>query len=80
LAWWDGVELWLVQLWFPIQFAVVMGVVLPACWFGAWLMDRGWGRGSRFEDAVPPDAVPPVAVASQDVASGVGVACADRPT
>lgn len=47
LAWWDGVELWLVQLWFPVQFAVVMGVVIPACWFAAWLMDQGFDRGMR---------------------------------
>jgi hypothetical protein len=58
-----------------------MGVVLPACWFAAWLMERAWGRGSRFEDAVPPDGV-----ASQDVPGGAGVpqaermACADGPT
>lgn len=30
-AWWNAVELWVVQLWFPLQFAVVMVVVLPLC-------------------------------------------------
>ena len=29
--WWDGVELWLAQAWFPVQFVLVMLVVVPLC-------------------------------------------------
>ncbi|MQA11052.1 MAG: hypothetical protein GEU98_21350 [Pseudonocardiaceae bacterium] len=38
--WWDGVELWLTQLWFPFQFALVLMVLLPVCLGLAWLIDR----------------------------------------
>lgn len=39
-AWWDGVELWIVQLSFPFQFVVVMAVVVPVCLGVAWVVDR----------------------------------------
>jgi hypothetical protein len=38
--WWDGVELWLVQLPVAVQFPVVMIVVLPLCLGVARLIDR----------------------------------------
>lgn len=38
--WWDGVELWLTQLWFPLQVALVIVVLLPLCWAAAHLVDR----------------------------------------
>ena len=38
--WWDGVDLWLSQLAFPFQFAIVIAVLAPLCWGIAWLMDR----------------------------------------
>ncbi|MGH3516678.1 MAG: hypothetical protein ACRDQ7_04560 [Haloechinothrix sp.] len=38
--WWDGIELWIAQLWFPLQFVVVMAVVVPLCLGAAWLIDR----------------------------------------
>jgi hypothetical protein len=38
--WWNAVELWLTQLPFPVQFAVVIAVLLPVCAGGAWLIDR----------------------------------------
>ncbi|MBV9846069.1 MAG: hypothetical protein JOZ47_13485 [Kutzneria sp.] len=37
---WDAVELWVAQLWFPVQFALVMVVLLPVCLGVAWLIDR----------------------------------------
>lgn len=40
-AWWDAVELWVVELWFPLQFLVVMAVVVPVCLAVAWVVDRG---------------------------------------
>ncbi|MGH3937256.1 MAG: hypothetical protein ACRDTG_01260 [Pseudonocardiaceae bacterium] len=46
--WWDGVELWLTQLWLPIQLALLMVVLLPACWWVARLIDRGVGVTSEW--------------------------------
>ena len=37
--WWDGVELWLTQLWFPFQVALVIVVLLPLCWGAVLLVD-----------------------------------------
>ncbi|MEV6241175.1 hypothetical protein [Lentzea sp. NPDC051838] len=39
-SWWDGVELWVVQLPVAVQFPVVMIVVLPLCLGVARLIDR----------------------------------------
>ena len=41
IRWWDGVELWLTQLWLPLQVALLMAVLLPACWWAARLIDHG---------------------------------------
>ncbi|AXB47786.1 hypothetical protein [Amycolatopsis albispora] len=49
--WWDSVELWLAQLWFPVQFILVMAVLLPLCAGGAWLIDRLVDRVSRWLSA-----------------------------
>ncbi|MCE7011598.1 hypothetical protein LWC34_53620 [Kibdelosporangium philippinense] len=38
--WWNGVELWITQLAFPFQFAIVIAVLLPVCAGLAWLIDR----------------------------------------
>jgi hypothetical protein len=38
--WWDGVDLWLSQLAFPFQFAVVIAVLAPVCVGVAWLVDH----------------------------------------
>ena len=38
--WWNGVELWMLGLPFPFQFAIVMAVLLPLCVGVAWLIDR----------------------------------------
>ncbi|RZQ60394.1 hypothetical protein [Amycolatopsis suaedae] len=42
--WWDSVELWLAQLWFPLQFALVVAVLAPLCVGAAWVIDRAVGR------------------------------------
>jgi hypothetical protein len=42
--WWDGVELWVTQLWFPFQVALVIAVLLPLCWGTARLIDSGVDR------------------------------------
>ncbi len=38
--WWDGVDLWLSQLAFPFQFAIVIVVLAPVCFGVALLVDR----------------------------------------
>ncbi|HEX5118240.1 MAG TPA: hypothetical protein VFW65_23905 [Pseudonocardiaceae bacterium] len=38
--WWDGVDLWLSQLAFPFQFAIVVAVLAPVCFGVALLVDR----------------------------------------
>lgn len=38
--WWDGVDLWLSQLAFPFQFAIVIVVLAPVCFGVAVLVDR----------------------------------------
>jgi len=47
MRWWDGVELWLTQLGFVLQVAVLMPVLLPVCWWAARALDRA--VGSIFE-------------------------------
>lgn len=38
--WWDAVELWLTQLWLPLQLVLLMVVLLPTCWGVARLIDH----------------------------------------
>ncbi|MEU3275133.1 hypothetical protein ABZ639_30150 [Saccharomonospora sp. NPDC006951] len=38
--WWDGFELWLAQQWFPVQFVLVMAVLVPLCLGLAWIVHR----------------------------------------
>ena len=40
IRWWDGVELWLTQLGLVLQVAILMLVLLPACWWAARVIDR----------------------------------------
>lgn len=57
--WWDNAELWLAQLWFPLQFVLVIAVLGPLCLGVAWLIDRivdrvaAWLHPSRDEDCPP---------------------------
>lgn len=51
IDWWDGVELWVTQLWFPFQVALVIVVLLPLCWGTARLIDLGVDRASRLLSA-----------------------------
>ena len=36
---WDGVELWLTQLAFPVQVVLVVAVIGPVCWGVAAVID-----------------------------------------
>jgi hypothetical protein len=38
--WWNGVELWMLGLPFPLQFALVVIVLAPVCLVVAWFIDR----------------------------------------
>jgi hypothetical protein len=38
--WWNAVELWVLGLPFPFQFAIVIVVLGPLCVLIAWLIDR----------------------------------------
>ena len=38
--WWDAVALWLSELAFPFQFALVIAVPAPLCLAVAWVIDR----------------------------------------
>lgn len=57
-AWWDGVELWLVQLPYPPLVTLVLAVLLPVSWVLGKVIDRtvDWtcARLTRFSDAEPP--------------------------
>ncbi|HWC84704.1 MAG TPA: hypothetical protein VG756_32500 [Pseudonocardiaceae bacterium] len=60
--WWDGVELWLTELPFPVQFLLVIVVLGPICLGAAWAIDRGVDVVSnRFahKPAGPPPAAEP---------------------
>lgn len=70
-ALWDGIELWLTQLSFPVQFALVMAVLLPTCLGVAWLIDRVVDLVSARLTRVR-DAEPPVAGRRIEVGAGVG--------
>lgn len=41
VSWYDGVELWLVQLAYPLQVALVFAVLVPLSWGVARGVDRG---------------------------------------
>lgn len=61
--WWGAVELWLAQQWFPVQFALIMIVIVPLCVgmtvlvdrigdaLGAWQRRRRVARGSTRRSA-----------------------------
>ena len=61
--WWNAVELWVLGLPFPFQFAVVMIVLLPVCVGLAWLIDRAVdyvsaALGPSHEDEPPVGSAP----------------------
>jgi hypothetical protein len=46
--WWNAVELWILALPFPFQFALVMSVLVPVCLVVAWAIDRLVDRASAW--------------------------------
>ncbi|MFC5053754.1 hypothetical protein [Saccharothrix xinjiangensis] len=66
--WWDGVELWMAQLPFPFQFALLMAVLLPLCLGAARLIDRVVDNASTRFNPVPK--VPPAQPGETDAGGG----------
>jgi hypothetical protein len=62
--WWNGVELWVLGLPFPLQFALVVAVLLPLCLVVAWLIDRIVDHASAYFGRARPHE-PPIDVAPQ---------------
>ncbi len=50
--WWNGVELWVLGLPFPFQFALVVVLLVPVCLVVAWLIDRIVDHASALFGAV----------------------------
>lgn len=48
LEWWDGVELWLVQLPYPFAVTLVLVVLVPVSWGVASLFERGIDTASAW--------------------------------
>jgi hypothetical protein len=68
--WWDGVDLWLSQLAFPFQFAIVVAVLAPVCFGVALLVDRvvDLVTGRRLPDPEP--VAEPMPLVRADVPAG----------
>ena len=56
--WWDGVELWLTELPFPVQFVLVIAVLGPICLGASWAIDRAVDLVSNRLSHTPPSAPP----------------------
>jgi hypothetical protein len=61
--WWDSVALWLSDLAFPIQFALVIAVLAPVCFVLAWGIDNAVDLvTARFHRASEPPRPSPLVV------------------
>jgi hypothetical protein len=56
--WWNGVELWVSGLAFPLQFALVMVLLGPFCVVVAWAIDRAVDHASTLFGPAPGDEEP----------------------
>ncbi len=56
--WWNGVELWVSGLAFPLQFALVMVLLGPFCVVVAWAIDRAVDHASTWFGPSPEDEEP----------------------
>lgn len=58
VLWWDGVELWLVRLPYPLQVMLTLAVLVPLAWSVARGVDRVVdglsARVTRVREAEPP--------------------------
>jgi hypothetical protein len=51
--WWNGVELWVAGLAFPLQFALVVVFLGPLCVGVAWVIDRTVDNASTWFGPAP---------------------------
>lgn len=56
--WWNGVELWVAGLAFPLQFALVVVFLGPLCVGVAWVIDRTVDHASTWFGPSPGDEAP----------------------
>jgi hypothetical protein len=56
--WWNGVELWVAGLAFPLQFALVVVFLGPLCVGVAWVIDRTVDHASTWFGPAPGDEAP----------------------
>ncbi|MFL6125322.1 hypothetical protein [Actinophytocola sp.] len=56
--WWNGVELWVAGLAFPLQFALVVVFLGPLCVGVAWVIDRTVDHASTWFGPSPEDEEP----------------------
>jgi hypothetical protein len=56
--WWNGVELWVAGLAFPLQFALVVLFIGPLCVGLAWVIDRTVDHASTWFGPAPGDEEP----------------------
>lgn len=56
--WWNGVELWVAGLAFPLQFALVVVFLGPLCVGVAWVIDRTVDHASTWFGPAPGDEEP----------------------
>jgi len=69
--WWNGVELWVLGLAFPLQFALVIVLLAPLCLVVAWAIDRIVDHASALFGPAPGEEEPigeePPAERSEDL-------------
>ena len=56
--WWNGVELWVAGLAFPLQFALVVVFIGPLCVGVAWVIDRTVDHASSWFGSAPTEEAP----------------------
>ena len=56
--WWNGVELWVAGLAFPLQFALVVVFLGPLCVGVAWVIDRTVDHASTWFGRSPAEEAP----------------------
>ena len=56
--WWNGVELWVAGLAFPLQFVLVVVFLGPFCVGVAWVIDRTVDHASTWFGPAPGDEEP----------------------
>jgi hypothetical protein len=64
--WWNGVELWVAGLAFPLQFALVVVFLGPLCVGVAWVIDRTVDHASTWFGPAPEEPIGGEATADEE--------------